>query len=98
MNVARFCERCKRLTTDGNLWCQDRDCPAEQGYPVLAYGDYLGDLKITKLITVWRTAALYECSRGKQTVWLKVAHSDPESEDRLKREAAFLKVHQRRGR
>ncbi len=91
MNVARFCERCKRLTMDGNLWCQDRDCPAEQGYPVFAYGDYLGDLKVTKLITVWRTAALYESLRGKQTVWLKVAHSDPESEDRLKREAAFLK-------
>jgi serine/threonine protein kinase len=92
MNVARFCERCRRLTTDGNLWCQDRDCPAEQGYPVLAYGDYLGDLKITKLITVWRTAALYESQRGKNTVWLKIAHSNPESEDRLKREAAFLKA------
>ena len=91
MNLARFCERCKRLTMDGNLWCQDRDCPAEQGYPVFAYGDYLGDLKITKLITVWRTAALYEATRGKQTVWLKVAHSDPQCEDRLKREAAFLK-------
>jgi serine/threonine protein kinase len=91
MNVARFCERCKRLTTDGNLWCQDRDCPAEQGYPVFAYGDHLGDLKITRLITVWRSAALYEALRGKQPVWLKVAHADPESEDRLKREAAFLK-------
>lgn len=91
MNLARFCERCKRLTMDGNLWCQDRDCPAEQGYPVFAYGDTLGDLKITRLITVWRTAALYESLRGKQTVWVKVAHSDPASEDRLKREAAFLK-------
>jgi hypothetical protein len=91
MNVARFCERCKRLTMDGNLWCQDRDCPAEQGYPVFAYGDYLGDLKITKLITVWRTAALYESLRGQQPVWVKVSHSDPECEDRLKREAAFLR-------
>lgn len=90
MSVARYCERCKRLTMDGNLWCQDRDCPAEQGYPVFAYGDYFGDLKITRLITVWRTAALYESLRGRQTVWLKVSHSDPESEDRLKREAAFL--------
>lgn len=91
MNIARFCERCKRLTMDGNLWCQDKDCPAEQGYPVLGYGDHLGDLKVTKLITVWRSAVLYEALRGKQTVWLKVAHDDPESEDRLKREAAFLK-------
>lgn len=92
MNLARFCERCKRLTMDGNLWCQDKDCPAEQGYPVFAYGDHLGDLKITKLVTVWRTAALYEALRGKQSVWLKVAHADPVSEDRLKREAAFLKA------
>jgi len=91
MNVARYCERCRRVTMDGNLWCQDRDCPAEQGYPVFSYGDHLGDLKITKLITVWRTAAVYESLRGRQTVWLKVAHADPESEDRLKREAAFLK-------
>jgi hypothetical protein len=91
MNLARYCERCKRLTMDGNLWCQDKDCPAEQGYPVLGYGDYLGDLKVTKLITVWRTAVLYEAQRGKQTVWLKVAHQDPECEDRLRREAAFLK-------
>src|SRR3970282_1426609 len=72
MNLARFCERCKRLTTDGNLWCQDRDCPAEQGYPVFAYGDTLGDLKIIKLVTVCRTGALYEYLRGQQTVWLKV--------------------------
>lgn len=91
MNLARYCERCKRLTMDGNLWCQDKDCPAEQGYPVLGYGDYLGDLKVTKLITVWRTGALYEALRGKQIVWLKVAHSDPASEDRLRREAAFIK-------
>ncbi len=65
MNLARYCERCKRLTMDGNLWCQDKDCPAEQGYPVLGYGDYLGDLKVTKLITVWRTAVLYEAQRGR---------------------------------
>ncbi len=69
MNIARYCERCKRLTMDGNLWCQDRDCPAEQGYPVFAYGDYLGDLKITKLVTVWRTGALYE-SRARQAIRL----------------------------
>ncbi|HSB90806.1 MAG TPA: protein kinase [Anaerolineales bacterium] len=92
MSLARFCDRCKRLTMDGNLWCQDKDCPAEQGFPVFAYGDTLSDLKVTKLITVWRTGALYEALRGKQTVWLKVAHADPECEDRLKREAAFLEA------
>jgi serine/threonine protein kinase len=90
MTITRFCERCERLTQDGHLWCPDRDCPAEEGYPVFIYGDYLGDLKVTKLIAVWRTAALYEAQREAQTVWLKVAHAAPECEDRLRREAVFL--------
>jgi len=88
----RFCERCERVTEDGHLWCQEPDCPAEQGYPVFSYGDYLGDLKITKLIAVTRTAALYKASRGvkEEEVLVKVAHSNPECEDRLKREAGLL--------
>jgi hypothetical protein len=91
----RFCERCERVTQDGHLWCQDRDCPAEEGWPVFNYGDYLSDLKITRLISIWRTAALYEAERGgeknRQTVWVKVAHATPECADRLRREAAFLR-------
>lgn len=88
--MERFCERCERITVDGHLWCQEKDCPAEEGFPVFSYGDYLGDLKITKLIAVWRTAALYEAQRGDQPVWVKVAHAGPECEERLKREAALL--------
>jgi hypothetical protein len=90
----RFCERCERLTQDGHLWCQDRDCPAEEGWPVFQYGDYLADLKITRLVSVWRTAALYEAERGgeknKQTVFVKVAHATPECEQRLRDETRFL--------
>jgi serine/threonine protein kinase len=86
----RFCERCERVTEDGNLWCQDKDCPAEEGFPVFVYGDYLGDLKITKLVRVWRTGALYEAQRGKMDVLLKVAHPDDECAERLKREALVL--------
>lgn len=88
--MERFCERCERLTVDGHLWCQEKDCPAEEGFPVFSYGDYLGDLKITKLIVVWRTAALYEAQRGDESVWVKVAYAGPECEERLKREAALL--------
>ncbi len=88
----RYCERCERVTTDGHLWCERVDCPAEEGYPVLAYGEYLGDLKIIKLLRVWRTAALYEARRGneKDSVLLKVAHTGDDCEERLKREAAAL--------
>jgi hypothetical protein len=39
--IKRFCERCERITENGHLWCQERDCPAEEGYPVFDYGDYL---------------------------------------------------------
>jgi hypothetical protein len=90
----RYCERCERVTQDGHLWCQDRDCPAEESWPVLQYGDYLADLKIMKLISVWRTAALYEAERGgeknKETVWVKVAHATPDCEQRLRDEAMYL--------
>jgi hypothetical protein len=93
----RFCERCERVTQDGHLWCQDRDCPAEESWPVLQYGDYLADLKILRMISVWRTAALYEAERGgeknKQTVWVKVAHATPECEQRLRDEATYLQEH-----
>ena len=88
--TSRFCERCERITRDGNLWCQDKECPAEEGHPVFDYGDFIGDLKITKLVTVWRTAALYEALRGEETVFVKVAHSTPECADRLKREALAM--------
>jgi len=88
----RYCERCERVTTDGHLWCERVDCPAEEGYPVLSYGEYLGDLKIIKLLRVWRTAALYEARRGneKDPVLLKVAHTGDDCEERLKREAVAL--------
>ncbi len=86
----RFCERCERITTDGHLWCERTDCPAEAGYPVFVYGDYLGDLKIVKMIRLWRTAALYEAWRGKDTVFVKVAHKGDDCEERLKREAVAL--------
>lgn len=83
----RFCERCERETFDGNLWCQDPDCPAEKGYALLSYGEFLGDLKVTKLVRVWRTAAIYEAERDKQKVLLKVAHPVDDHVERLKREA-----------
>lgn len=86
----RICERCERVTVDGNLWCERRDCPAEQGYTILSYGDYLGDLKVVKLLRVWRTATLYEALRGEETVLLKVAHRTDDCEERLKREAIAL--------
>jgi serine/threonine protein kinase len=86
----RYCERCERETFDGNLWCQDPDCPAEQGYGLLSYGEFLGDLKVTKLIRVWRTASLYEALREEEQVLLKVAHPGDDNAERLRQEALAL--------
>lgn len=86
----RYCERCERVIDDGNFWCPDKDCPAEEGYPVLVYGDYLGDLKVTKMIRVWRTTSLYEAQRDKEQVLLKVAHPGDDNAERLRREALVL--------
>jgi serine/threonine protein kinase len=93
----RFCERCQRTTLDGNLWCPEVDCPAEERFPVLHYGDFLGDLKITKLVRVWRTAAWYEALRGNDKVMVKVAHESEDSEERIKREAAAFQSFHHRG-
>lgn len=93
--LTRFCERCERQTTDGNLWCPERDCPAEMGYPVFKFGEYLGDLKITKLISVYRTSAIYAAERNDKPVWVKVAHSAPDCDERLKREAVALEPHRK---
>jgi len=92
MTMNRFCERCERVISDGNFWCPDKDCPAEEGYPVLVYGDYLGDLKVTKMLRVWRTAALYEAQREKEQVLLKVAHPGDDNAERLRREAEVLEA------
>lgn len=59
---------------------------------MFVYGDYLGDLKVTKLVRVWRTAALYEALRGKTEVLLKVAHPSDDCAERLKREALVLEA------
>ena len=86
----RYCERCERDTFDGNLWCQDPDCPAEQGYALLSYGDFLGNLKVTKLVRVWRTASLYEALREEEQVLLKVAHPGDDNANRLRHEAVVF--------
>ena len=90
--IYRFCERCERVTYDGNLWCQDPECPAEEGYELLEYGDHFADLKVTKLVRVWRTAALYEAERGTEPVLLKVAHPTDACIERLRREAEALQA------
>jgi serine/threonine protein kinase len=88
--MKRYCPKCGRISEDGNRWCPEIDCPAEEGPALLDYGDYLGDVKVVKLLRVLRSSAIYEAERGKDKVLLKVAHTGDEYAERLKREAKIL--------
>jgi serine/threonine protein kinase len=57
----------------------------------MGYGEFLGDLKVARLIRVWRTAALYEAYRNDEKVLLKVAHPGDVYADRLRRETVALR-------
>jgi serine/threonine protein kinase len=76
------------MSTDGNLWCEQTDCPAGNIPIVLDYGEFLGDIKVTRLLRLFRTAAVYEAERDEQLILLKVAHAG--HEDDLKAESALL--------
>lgn len=86
--MKRICTVCQRVSVDGNLWCQEPDCPAGNMPLIFDYGEWLGDIKIARLLRVLRTAALYEAERDEQPVLLKVAH--PGCQDLLRREARVL--------
>jgi serine/threonine protein kinase len=88
--MKRFCLKCGRISEDGNRWCPEIDCPAEEGPALLDYGDYLGDVKVVRLLRMLRASAIYEGERGKQKVLLKVANPGDECAERLKREAKIL--------
>lgn len=87
--MKRVCTLCKRISEDGNLWCQEYDCPAEDMPIVFGYGQYLGDVKVVHLRQVLRTSAFYEAERNNETVLLKVAHKGCESQ--LRQEADILR-------
>jgi len=85
----RVCVVCDRVSSDGNLWCQEADCPAEDKPKVFNYGDVLGDLKVMRLLRVLRTASIYEAQRSGRPVLLKVAH--PGRENSIRRESEALR-------
>lgn len=89
--MKQTCLLCGRSALDHNLFCQEVDCPAEMSPTILAPGDQLGDLEVVKVIIVQRAAVLYEAIQNNKRLLLKVAHPGPESKDRLKREADFLR-------
>jgi serine/threonine protein kinase len=88
--VKRICLYCERTSSDSNLFCQETYCPAEMAPYIFDYGEWLGDIEVTRPITVLRSSALYEARHNGQSVLLKVAHPGREHTERLKREVAIL--------
>ncbi|GIK27744.1 MAG: protein kinase [Chloroflexi bacterium] len=84
------CTFCERISPDGNLWCTEQNCLAEEKPLVLDTGDTLGDMEILRRLTVTRTAAIYEAKRGEDRLLAKVAHSTPVAQDKLRHEAKTL--------
>jgi len=86
--MKRVCTHCGRVSVDGNTWCQNRDCPSGTLTVIFDFGEHLGDIEVTRLLRVLRTAAIYEAKRGDQTILLKVAHDN--SQEIIKKEAMTL--------
>ncbi len=83
-----ICPRCNRVSIDGNLWCQDKFCPAENALEIFDNGEWFSNFEIIKLVAVLRSSAVYEARRGKTQVFLKIAHTG--FQERLKRESRLL--------
>lgn len=88
--MKQICLQCERSSTDSNLFCHEPSCPAEMSPHILEYGELLGDIEIIRLVTVLRSATLYEAQVNKKKIMLKIAHPGPEHTNRIKREVKFL--------
>lgn len=84
------CTHCERVSADGNLWCVEQVCLAEAKPLVFDTGDDIGDIEIVRRLGITRTAAIYEAKRGPLKLLVKVAHSTPHAQEKLKYEAKVL--------
>ncbi len=84
------CTHCERVSPDGNLWCVEQVCLAEAKPLVFDTGDDIGDIEIVRRLGITRTAAIYEAKRGEVKLLVKVAHSTPHAQEKLKYEAKVL--------
>lgn len=85
--MRHICSRCRLTSEDGNLWCQEADCPAGDMPVLFNYGDMLGNIRILELRRVLPTAAIYKADREGTPYYIKIANRDPKAELYLQREA-----------
>lgn len=86
--MKRVCTVCQRISLDGNLWCQEPDCPSGDLPMIFDYGEWLGDIEVLRLLSILRSSAIYEAQRADEKVLLKVAHNG--CQDQLRLEARTL--------
>jgi serine/threonine protein kinase len=91
--MKRICQKCNVISRDLNLWCQEKDCPAENATEIFDNGEWFGAYEIIQSIAVNRSAIIYQARWEDERVLLKVANSG--CEEKLRSEAqAFLQLAQ----
>jgi len=89
--MKRICQKCNVISHDLNLWCQEKDCPAENATEIFDNGEWFGPMEIIQPIAINRSAIIYQARRGEELILLKVANVG--CEQKLKNEAkAFLEL------
>ncbi len=89
--MKRICQRCNVISQDFNLWCQQKDCPAENATEIFDNGEWFGPIEIIQPVVIARAFIIYEAQRETERILLKVATTG--NEDKLRREArAFLQL------
>ncbi len=83
-----ICPKCKRVSVDGNIWCQEKYCPAENSLEIFNNGEWFGNIEIIEVFSILRSSILYRAVREGQNIILKIANEG--CEERLKREARLL--------
>jgi serine/threonine protein kinase len=89
--MKRICQKCNVISQDLNLWCQEKDCPAENATEIFDNGEWFGPIEIVQPIVISRSAIIYHARRGEERILLKVANVG--CEEKLRSEAkAFLQL------
>jgi serine/threonine protein kinase len=89
--MKRICQKCNVISHDLNLWCQEKDCPAENATEIFDNGEWFGPMEIVQAVAINRSAIIYQARRGEELVLLKVANNN--CENKLRNEArAFLEL------
>ena len=91
--MKRICQKCNVISHDLNMWCQEKDCPAENATEIFDNGEWFGPIEIIQPIAINRSAIIYQARRDEDRILLKVANIG--CEEKLKSEAkAFLQLAQ----